>query len=505
MKNKELLNSLFILILSVLPFLVLGKIPEILPNQLNSGVIITGEIINGNSTSDTATLYLDKEFGTGNGTLPLDSSVVVISRDHHFSIAYNNLTRPRYFTLGIVSGIHSFPFDQYLMEPGDSIHLVYDQTARTIKYTGINSAKFNWLYNLSLNTNKFQESLSKPVFMGEPAEFFANIERTLDFQLGELEKVKNVLSVTAYNILKADLIARNRLTIFETMRISTFGHEYDNPDMAEEMDQLYGTKYLNLPTDLIDTSYLVLSGYYSCYLLTKDRADFLFRQYHQQLTDSTIFAFLQNRHVGIVRDKIIVDFVFGSLGFEFNENMMNNALNSVKDPYYYSILLDVKRKLGKGAELTDFNFQDKDGNAVDFKRFMGKVVFIDMWFTGCTGCVEVAKNMPAVEKAFEGNPNVVFVSLSIDRDKQRWLKSINPKQMANDSYTHYTSSTTIYLYTNGTGSNNTFIKKFNLLNSYPELLLVGKNGKIFSMTPTRPDEVDGQSRLIQEISQALKN
>lgn len=75
----------------------------------------------------------------------------------------------------------------------------------------------------------------------------------------------------------------------------------------------------------------------------------------------------------------------------------------------------------------DFNIKDLEGNKIDFGQFKDKVVFLNLWATWCGPC---RAEMPTIQKLYDkiaDDPNVVFVMLSIDKDKDlpkvvRYLK-----------------------------------------------------------------------------------
>ena len=62
---------------------------------------------------------------------------------------------------------------------------------------------------------------------------------------------------------------------------------------------------------------------------------------------------------------------------------------------------------------------DVDGNVVEFSSFKGKYVYIDMWASWCGPCCMEVPHLQALEKELE-NDAVVFVSISIDTDKEAW-------------------------------------------------------------------------------------
>jgi thiol-disulfide isomerase/thioredoxin len=84
-------------------------------------------------------------------------------------------------------------------------------------------------------------------------------------------------------------------------------------------------------------------------------------------------------------------------------------------------LMNAQARADKDAPSFDYDFKikDLDGNRVDFNKFRNKVVFINLWATWCGPC---RVEMPTIQKLFEktaDHPDIVFVMLSIDRDKDQ--------------------------------------------------------------------------------------
>lgn len=67
--------------------------------------------------------------------------------------------------------------------------------------------------------------------------------------------------------------------------------------------------------------------------------------------------------------------------------------------------------------------RDAGGNVVDFSTFKGKYVYIDMWASWCAPCRREIPHLKKLEAELQ-NEDVVFVSLSIDRDENAWKNSI---------------------------------------------------------------------------------
>jgi len=80
-------------------------------------------------------------------------------------------------------------------------------------------------------------------------------------------------------------------------------------------------------------------------------------------------------------------------------------------------------------EKFDYNFtvKDLDGNTVDFNKFKGKTVFLNLWATWCGPCVA---EMPSIESLYGkvDKSKVVFVILNWFEDSKKVSKFISNKK-----------------------------------------------------------------------------
>jgi thiol-disulfide isomerase/thioredoxin len=99
---------------------------------------------------------------------------------------------------------------------------------------------------------------------------------------------------------------------------------------------------------------------------------------------------------------------------------MGTASYYVHSAALRSGFLDVNSEALKDPKQFDYNFTIKDlnGNKIDFKKFKGKVVFLNIWATWCGPCraemVDIQKLYSSIDKS-----KIVFVMLSVDEDKNR--------------------------------------------------------------------------------------
>jgi protein SCO1/2 len=65
----------------------------------------------------------------------------------------------------------------------------------------------------------------------------------------------------------------------------------------------------------------------------------------------------------------------------------------------------------------DFSLTSQDGKIIDQNTINGKIYVADFFFVTCpTICPRMKKNLLTIYKAYKGNPNILFLSHTIDPD-----------------------------------------------------------------------------------------
>ena len=129
-------------------------------------------------------------------------------------------------------------------------------------------------------------------------------------------------------------------------------------------------------------------------------------------------------------------------------------------------------KTKPGTEFSGFEGEDINGKPVNYNSLKGKLVYVDVWATWCDPCVEEIPAMKALQEEYKGK-DVVFVSLSVDRDKEEWKKMVAEKKMEG-------LQLHLNLVTQGEFVTN------NDITSIPRFFLISKDGKIIDIAAPRP-------------------
>lgn len=88
-----------------------------------------------------------------------------------------------------------------------------------------------------------------------------------------------------------------------------------------------------------------------------------------------------------------------------------------------------RRAMIKGTPFpADVVLHDAAGNVVDFSSFKGKYVYVDMWASWCGPCCREVPHLQKLESELQ-NKDVVFVSISVDRDERAWKNKMEALSM----------------------------------------------------------------------------
>lgn len=146
------------------------------------------------------------------------------------------------------------------------------------------------------------------------------------------------------------------------------------------------------------------------------------------------------------------------------------ARTKIADPKVVeTINAEEKKYLAAAARALapDFSLPDATGKMHQLLDLRGKIVAIDVWATWCVPCMQSLPKFLALREQYKDNPNIVFMSISIDEEKSRskWTAFLKAKGMNGlDLYAPK-------------GLSNNFQTDY-AITGIPRYILIDKNGKV---------------------------
>jgi len=139
--------------------------------------------------------------------------------------------------------------------------------------------------------------------------------------------------------------------------------------------------------------------------------------------------------------------------------------------------------LGKGNNLPDFKFYDKNDKLVSLESLKGNVLFIDVWATWCKPCIKEIKPSNKLQAKLL-DKNIKFVNICIESKKDSWLGIINDNEFNG-----------INLFCPKEKEEE--FKRNYLIESLPRYIIVDKNGIIYDFNAKEPSAKESEYELIK--------
>ncbi len=150
-----------------------------------------------------------------------------------------------------------------------------------------------------------------------------------------------------------------------------------------------------------------------------------------------------------------------------------STLKKKNEKYLYK-----KQLIGKVGN--NFNFKDINDHKIKLNKYLGKYLYIDVWATWCKPCKTEAIYLKKLEKDLEGSEEIEIISISIDKDYNKWKEYLSKNQITDN---HYYS-----------GAKSEFVKFYDI-GSLPRFILIDKEGKIINSDDIRPSNPETLMKL----------
>ncbi|RLJ77369.1 TlpA family protein disulfide reductase [Pedobacter alluvionis] len=376
----------------------------------------------------------------------------------------------------------------YLIEVGDSIDIKIDKSG-IFNFSGKGSSKLNcqWqYYNIDLNQKGIIYRESELDNLGEYSTKLNVRHKVVDLatkiRREILNSYKDMFSNKIYELFNLDILSlgeyEKRSFLWRMSVKSTIERSEQGKKAAIEY---YNSSLKNDPFAKVAPKYSLKSAYFAEMLFQRELT--FFQLYNKKGSSyrgdsfSEIYFKLKNSYNGSLRDKLIY-ICFERLHrdyFEESLSLIDDALLTMNDKKYSHLLQELVYKQYRSFA---FELPDTNGRIHTLSEYNGKVIVLDFWYTGCSWCMSLNKAMEPVINKYRSNKNVVFITVCVDKDKDKWMKSIISGK--------YTSLNSVNLYTAGLGLSHPLIKNYNIT-AFPRQLIIGKKGQLISTSPPRVD------------------
>ena len=132
--------------------------------------------------------------------------------------------------------------------------------------------------------------------------------------------------------------------------------------------------------------------------------------------------------------------------------------------------LSIINKPQNGESYIDFTYENDIGEAVSLSSFKGSLVYVDVWATWCGPCKAEIPYLKSLEQDYH-EQNIVFLSVSVDTNKDEWLKMVKEEELGG-----------VQLWADGWSQ----ITKDYAIFGIPRFMLFSKDGKVISNDAPRP-------------------
>jgi thiol-disulfide isomerase/thioredoxin len=116
---------------------------------------------------------------------------------------------------------------------------------------------------------------------------------------------------------------------------------------------------------------------------------------------------------------------------------LRHAIDRITTLSYKTLLINScnsRLAFGNGDPAKNFIAKNGKNEEVSLSEFKGKVICLDVWATWCGPCLYEIPYFDKLKEKYKDNPDIVFVSLSIDTDIKEWKGDLASRNMTGNQW-----------------------------------------------------------------------
>ena len=412
--HSKLLNFTYLmmdikLILLLVLFVIQGN-QNIYGQKDNKLIILNGIVKNYNNQIQIEDMSEMKDL-----ILPNSDRIFTLDSSYHFSISFT-LEKPGYFRLGR---------NLLYLSPGDSLSML-------INWTWQDSSVFRGTGSQANEYLKYTPFPKAGSFLEAGVNIKATIQQTINEILKQADRRKQLLEnyFNISNNFKMLEQARINADVLNSLVMINTYFPYVN-NIKEDSLKIYKTEYTKIVSPYINLyskkvnlnpQYLQLGVYRQVISSLLSR-----------LTDKT-------KKSDIIKDWIkSSDLVqrFKKIDTKKDIALFEKEISDINTQRYKIAVIKTFKKLMEfrnGDVAADFVMYNTSNKPIQLSSLKGKVIYIDLWASWCGPCIGELQFLDILKEKYKNNEHIIFISLSIDDDRQKWLKKLEQASSLDNQY-----------------------------------------------------------------------
>lgn len=419
------------------------------------------------------------------------------------------MKEPGIFTLGFQRNRKTLLAEQWI-EPGDSLVIKTDTAVGSVSITGRNAAK----NNLQKNWQQWRREKKSQGFWGpdamvssrytDPQQAWEHITGVFARERAAWEQMATPfqyqISSLLFHTLRSDINWLELSTLLSYLNTTweTSFTTSDGEQRRQSLREFYEKRIMVPLTKQMESSAeACLSPVFLNFAVRKTMTDARMQQNNLGAVEAIDYLpFLKQWSAAAcdaVSTTLVTYFYYYTPNVLHTDKLVAAILPKMSDPGMISRVHSFQQRFLPGAPIYPFELKDEKGKIWTAAELNNKAIVMDFWFNGCTACIKMAKLMRIVKTELGNKEDIVFVSVSIDPTRERWISGLQSGL--------YTDPDNINLFTDGLAGQHPFAKNYDVT-ACPRLLIFSKGGKLWSSdTPIDvPTLVSELSRLIEQVA-----